>query len=315
MVSQLLAFGRQQAMRPRPLGLGRLVERLGPVLRQLTGPDVDLVVQVPVDLPRVVADPAQVERVVLNLVSNAVDALDDEGRIEITGTARYLSDEEARLARLQPGRFVALEVSDTGRGMDAATRDRVFEPFFTTKAPGEGTGLGLSSVHGIVGQSGGGVRVESAPGRGTTVSVLLRAEEKAPGLEDATDRCSGRGATVLVVEDDEAVSEPLRRILEREGYRVLTAARAEEALRLRSETASPLALALVDVSLPDLGGVALAERLLSERPGLPVVLMSGWGEEVSPLSIEGRSVPVLAKPFGAERLLATLEAAMRQPVE
>ncbi|HYE05882.1 MAG TPA: ATP-binding protein, partial [Planctomycetota bacterium] len=303
---QLLAFSRRQPFAARDLDLNEVVGDMATMLRSLIGEDIEFVIELGRDLPKVISDPSHIEQVVLNLVVNARDAMAHGGRLTLA-TRMVVSD--GRDPKAPPsGRHVALQVSDTGVGMDEATRLHIFEPFFTTKAAG--TGLGLSTVYGIVQQSGGHVAVDSAPGVGTTFTICLPAIAAAPARvrtpPDGTRlRESGHaGATVLVVEDEEHVRELLREILEDNGFKVLSAARPSEAVAQLQRT--HVDLLVTDLVMPQTGGRELAERLRVLTPDLRVLFMSGYAD-VRPEAGEAR---LLAKPFTAHALIDAVNAAL-----
>ncbi len=304
---QLLAFSRRQPMEPRVIDLGAAVQGMDKILRRLVGESIALECSVAPGA-RVKVDPNHVEQVLLNLVVNARDATGSGGRISIRVAHVAAEDPEVRLdPGMPPGPLVALTVSDTGSGMGQETLGRIFEPFFTTKPVGKGTGLGLSTVYGIVTQSGGAIRVRSAPGKGSTFRVYLpRCDEPVQaGVPGIGGEVRGGSETVLVVEDDGAVRALARRTLQRRGYRVLEADRPSGAIEVAGWEAGPIHLLLSDVVLPEESGVRLASRLRGSRPGMRVLFMSGYagghlaGEDVPP---ESRAF--LAKPFAPEELLS-----------
>ena len=313
---QLLAFSRKQVLQPAPLDLGAAVEHMDAMLRRLLGEDIELLVCTQPALPRVMADPGQVEQIVMNLAVNARDAMPQGGKLTIETRAEELDAAAARgLPDLRPGPHVLLSVTDTGQGMDASTRARIFEPFFTTKPPGLGTGLGLSTVYGIVRQSGGSITVRSEPGQGATFEVRLPcAKEPAPSEAPAArepERSSSTG-TILAVEDEPLIRQLLQRVLSEAGYQVLFAASAEEARQVYAAHAAPVDLLLTDVVLPGEDGCALASHLQARQPGLRVVYMSGYTDGAS--VHQGLLAPgtaFLEKPLTAGKLLTKLEAVLR----
>jgi two-component system cell cycle sensor histidine kinase/response regulator CckA len=304
---QLLAFSRKQVLQPQPLDLSEVVEGITPMLRRLIGEHVDLVTRLAPAVPRVRADLSQLEQVIVNLAINARDAMPHGGRLRLETAEVVLDAVYARRhegARVGP--HVQLTVSDTGVGMDAATLPRIFEPFFTTKGPGQGTGLGLSTVYGIVQQSGGSVSVESQPGRGTTFRVSLPVhEEPLPRLveEPAPAPLAQGSETVLLVEDETDVRELAADILRDLGYTVLAAKGPDHAVTAAGRHAGTIHLLLTDVVMPGGSGRDLAARLAPARPGLKVLYMSGYTDH----AIVHRGVldPGLAyidKPFTPEDL-------------
>jgi two-component system, cell cycle sensor histidine kinase and response regulator CckA len=295
---QLLAFSRRQISQPRVLELGDVVRSLDGMLRRVIGEHLDLRFVLPDEPVWVFADAGQLEQVVLNLVVNARDAMPRGGRVEV----------EVRRDAAGGPLPVRLDVRDTGHGMDAETRARIFEPFFTTKEIGQGTGLGLSTVYGIVQQSGGTVTVESEPGVGTCFRIRLPGS--APGLDDAMPAApqrasSGGGRAVLLVEDEPVVRELARRVLVRGGYTVRAAGSPAEALLGVAHDAGAVDLLLTDVVMPQMNGRELADRLRAERPGLHVAYMSGYAAEaLATHASAGLDAPLLQKPFSPDSLLA-----------
>ncbi|OGK76843.1 MAG: hypothetical protein A2X52_17170 [Candidatus Rokubacteria bacterium GWC2_70_16] len=298
---QLLAFSRRQALQPRVVDLNAATQGMHEVLGRLIGEDIDLVTVLGPALGRVKVDPSQMEQVILNLVVNARQAMPEGGRLTIETGNVELGEEYARThAEVEPGRYVMLAVTDTGHGMDAGTKARIFEPFFTTRGPGQGTGLGLATVYGIVKQHGGHIWVYSEPGRGTTFKIYLprveeTAEEAAPAALEALPRGS---ETILLVEDEEEVRALARETLEAGGYRVLEAASPHEALRLAQEHDGPIHLIVSDVVMPEMSGRALVDRLAALRPDARVLYMSGYTENaIVHQGVLDPSIAFLQKPF------------------
>jgi PAS domain S-box-containing protein len=297
---QLLAYGRKQILRPQVLDLGALVADLGAMLQRLIGEDVELTLD-PAPA-RVVADPGQLGQVVMNLTVNARDAMPTGGRLAVGTRAVTLGPGVAHDgADVRAGRYVLLTVSDTGCGMTPEVRQHIFEPFFTTKGVGEGTGLGLATVYGIVKQSGGHIAVESEPGRGTTFRIYLPA---APAGEDEGGPKSGerpcpRGSeVVLVVEDEPRLRELARDILRRSGYAVVTAGGEDQAVAEVRAAGGRVDLLLTDVVMPGASGRQVAERVRAEAPGARVLYMSGHTDAaVLRHGLEQGAVHFLQKPF------------------
>ena len=302
---QLLAFSRKQVLKPTVVDVNALVTGLEKMLERLLGEDVDLVFVPDPGLGRVKADPGQLEQVLMNLAVNSRDAMPSGGTLTIR-TSDVVGDDGVHTARLF--------VTDTGIGMDGATVARAFEPFFTTKETGKGTGLGLATVYGIVTQSGGTVRVESAPGRGTTfiIDLPVTAENV-----DSAGRAPGRiqpfrgDETVLVVEDDPTVRKLVRRILVEAGYDVLVAANGGEALLLCETHGESLRLMLTDVVMPSLSGPDLARRLATACPNLKVLYMSGYtNDALVGHGISEKDLGFIPKPFSAEALTRKVRAVL-----
>jgi PAS domain S-box-containing protein len=299
---QLLAVSRKQVLEPRPVDLNALLANLRRMLGRLIGEDVELRLDLGAGLPPVLADPGQVEQVVMNLAVNARDALEKGGVITISTRGAQVREGEARPPERAAGRYAVVTVADTGRGIPPEALSHLFEPFYTTKPAGHGTGLGLSTVYGIVRQHGGFVEVESEPGRGAAFRVHLPAVEgeRAAGEEPPRAEPLPRGdETVLLVEDEGPVRDVARAVLDRLGYRVLAAANGEEALALVARHPGPVDLLLTDVVLPGPGGPEVAAAVRARRPACRVLFMSGYPENLA-AGLAG--VPFLPKPFSPETL-------------
>jgi len=279
---QLLLFSRQRVVEPRVLDLNALLNGMDRMVSRLIGEDLDLVVSAKAELGHVMADPGNLEQVVLNLVVNARDAMPVGGKLTIdTSNLTIDADDAARYAGFSPGHYVVLAVSDTGCGMDAATQARIFEPFFTTKGIGQGTGLGLSTVFGIVAQSGGHVWVYSELGRGTTFKIYLpRIDDELASAPKLAPIATLRGTeTVLLVEDEPQVRTVAHSILRHLGYTVVEARTPADAERLMEEHGDRIDVLLTDVVMPQMSGPELARRLQRTRPELRVLCMSGYTDD------------------------------------
>ncbi len=296
---QILAFGRRHAAESGPVDVNRLIGNLVRLLPPLIGDDLALVTVLAPSIAMVRADPGQLEQVIMNLVVNARDAMPDGGRLTIATANEQITDFDSRASpELPPGHYVMLTVRDTGTGIDPATLPSIFEPFFTTKERGRGLGLGLATVYGIVKQCEGHIDVESAPGRGTTVRVYLpmaRAESGAGGPGDLSAARSSR--IILLVEDEEPVRLFAKAALEEQGYRVLEAGHGWEALMRLSEFDGAINLVIADVMMPEMGGSELARRLAVERPGLPILFLSGYTDDEMTLRGLGPPSAFVQKPF------------------
>jgi PAS domain S-box-containing protein len=313
LTEQLLAFSRQQLLEPTLLDLNEVATAVTPMLARLIGDDIEIAVLGDQDTPPVLADRGQLEQVIVNLAVNARDAMPDGGTLTIETRPQTVEQGNSTPDGLEPGSsYACLAVTDTGTGIDDATQAHIFEPFFTTKDIGEGTGLGLATVHGIVSQSGGHISVSSEPGLGTTFTVYLPAAAGRPTAVAQTppprpERLTGT-ETILVCEDDELVRALLETILTEHGYRVLLAARPEKALELAETHGSTIDVLVSDVVMPQMSGIELVERLSQSRPELRVVLLSGY----SPETIDGDNLPpgssFLQKPFDDIALLQTIRA-------
>jgi signal transduction histidine kinase/integral membrane sensor domain MASE1/ActR/RegA family two-component response regulator len=306
---QLLTFSRQQVLTTRVLDLGEVVHGFTGMLQRLIGEDVRLVHRRDSGSIAVRADRSQLEQVLMNLVLNARDAMPRGGTLTITTGAVELDPARAREQELEPGPHAELAVHDTGIGMSDEVRSRAFDPFFTTKELGKGTGIGLSTVYGIVKQLGGAVWIESSPGAGATVRIWLRRTREEPGVESAVlvHRRTSRTATVLLAEDEPVVREFVQRTLERAGHQVLAAADGRAALELARAHAGSIDLVVTDVVMPSMGGPELVRLVQAERGDVAVLYLSGYPSERerSPESARGE-VAFLQKPFSSARLLESV---------
>jgi two-component system, cell cycle sensor histidine kinase and response regulator CckA len=311
--AQLLAFSRRQMLRPVPLDLNAVVRDLEPMLRRTLGETIALDLRLG-PLGSISADRGQLHQVLLNLALNARDAMPLGGHVAIETAAVELGPldvAEHPEIRLRQGPYALLRMSDTGHGMDHETARHVFEPFFTTKGIGKGTGLGLSTVYGIVKQSDGYIWVDSEPGHGASfriylplvdAPVLAREPSSAPGAASGTE-------TVLVVEDETMVRAMVVRSLREEGYDVLEADSAAEALALLDRSGADVRLVITDVAMAEIGGRELGLRLAERRPGLPVLYMSGYPlDEVVRRGLLEENQPFLQKPFAPAALLESARA-------
>jgi PAS domain S-box-containing protein len=297
---QLLAFGRRQILQPEVMGLNHVVSSVEPMLRRLIGEDITVVSELAEGLPPVRVDRSQLQQVLLNLAVNARDAMPTGGVLTIrTSTLVAAPSARAEGDALPAGTYVVLEVTDTGEGIEDQVLERIFEPFFTTKEFGRGTGLGLSTVYGIVKQSGGDVRVRTAVGRGTTFRVLLPAAGALqPSEVHEPAATHPPHARVLLVEDDAAVREFVEEVLRGAGLDVLVAANPAEALAIAARQSLGLDLLITDLVMPAMSGTELADRLATLRPGLRVLFISGYPEEeIATRGLRLNGAHCLAKPF------------------
>jgi len=312
---QLLAFSRKQILQPRVLVLNELVTATEKMLRRLIGEDVRLRTRLQPELGSVLADPGQLEQILMNLAVNARDAMPRGGEIVFETENVEIQETQAGFggARMHSGRYVMLTVSDTGEGMDEETQSRIFEPFFTTKEKGKGTGLGLATVYGIVKQSGGYIWTRSQLGKGTSFQIYFPQVENTPERveRDAPLAATRGGETVLVVEDEEVVLKLVRSILERAGYKVLTARNGVDALRMVEEHREPLHLLLTDVVMPGMSGRALADAAQSLRQGLRVLFTSGYTDDaIVHHGVLDAGAHLLEKPYSRKTLLGTVRNAL-----
>ena len=302
LTKRLLVFGRQSMLQPRSLELGEVVSTCEKLLLRLIGEDVHLETSHEVPAWRVRGDPSQLEQVVMNLAVNARDAMPFGGTLGIrTSRVSASAGQTAPDPAVPPGDWVMLEVADTGVGMDEQVLSRVYEPFFTTKAPGRGSGLGLSTVYGIVTQSGGHVFVQSAPGQGTRFRVYLPREEREATRVEVSAVATRPGAgdeVVLIAEDDRGVRDLIRLALSRFGYKTLVAASGEEALAIAAAHVGPLPILVTDVVMPRMSGPQLRDRLLAIRPETRVLFLSGYtDDEMIKRGVMEDGVQFLQKPF------------------
>jgi signal transduction histidine kinase/CheY-like chemotaxis protein len=305
---QLLSFARREVVQPEVVDVNNVVSDIEQLLRRTLGEHVELQSSLASDLYAVLIDPGQLEQILVNLAVNARDAMPEGGILKID-TANIDVDEDFAASRpeLSPGPHVRLRISDTGVGMSPETLHRAFDPFFTTKPPGQGTGLGLATVYGIVQQAGGRTEIHSEPGVGTTFTAQLPATDRLDmSIVHPTDSPLPHGEeTILLVEDEQALREVTRRILTAAGYKVLVAANGPRAIQAAAEHAGPIDLLLSDVIMPQMPGPQLAERLLAERPAVRVLLMSGFAQPI--LDSGGHleaGMALIEKPFSGPGLLA-----------
>jgi signal transduction histidine kinase/CheY-like chemotaxis protein len=316
---QLLLFSRKQPIRPLSLQLNAIILELAEMLERLIGEDIAIYVHLAPDVWMVEADKGSIEQVVINLVVNARDAMPEGGEI-IVKTENVFVDEVYCQATpaARPGQFVRLSVSDTGMGMSQEVQDRLFEPFFSTKETGEGTGLGLAVVYGIIQQHSGWVHVYSEIGHGSTFTIHLpMVQETAPEpplvKEPSVDDLQGHGERVLLVEDEEIVREFAARVLRQNGYDVLTVSEMQEAVETLDREQWRFDLVFSDVVLPDRSGLELADHVLAHRPSMPILLSSGYtGQRSRWETIRTRGLPFLEKPYTLARLLGAIRAALKQ---
>jgi PAS domain S-box-containing protein len=308
---QLLAFGRRQMIVRQALDLNLLIRRLESMIRRLIGEHIALSLALDAEIGSVVADSGQIEQVLLNLVANARDAMPDGGRLTIATQAVSIDGEWPEHPEIVAGRYVVLSVTDTGHGIDADTRPHIFEPFFTTKSPGEGTGLGLATVYGVVNQNGGYICVDSAPAQGTLFSIYLPeagvAADDRPAHSEETARARAGTETILVAEDEETVRSLMRAALVQQGYTVIDAANGVDAMRLFDEHAGSIDMLITDMVMPYMSGRQLHAALRSRQAHLSVLFLSGYTDEfVASQFVTGPHAAFLQKPFTLESLTRTV---------
>lgn len=319
LVGQLLAFSRKQVLRMQVIDVVPLIVGSSRMLQRIIGEGIEIRTYVPDSPLFVKADPGQLEQVLLNLATNARDAMPGGGTLtaEATGVTLTQSTISPRL-RLRPGDYTVISVTDTGAGIPPELLDKVFDPFFTTKTPGKGTGLGLATVYGVVKQSGGDIDVLSEPGYGTVFKVFLPRTHKTPTVATAEPKVSenlGGSETILLVEDDNSVGTLMARVLKGQGYNVLRASDGADALALIKRDKLQFDLLLTDVVMPHMGGLELARNVRETHPALPVLFASGYSENaVSQMQPEGGPLDLLQKPFSPRELSDRVRSILdRQP--
>jgi two-component system cell cycle sensor histidine kinase/response regulator CckA len=317
LTSQLLAFARCQVLQPRNIDLNALVLEGASLLRRLIGEKIEVRVVAAPNLRVALADPTQIEQVLMNLCLNARDAMPDGGRLILETQNSEIDAEYCRLhPYARPGGYILLVVSDTGVGMDAETTTRVFEPFFTTKETGKGTGLGLATVYGIVKQHGGFIHLYSEPGKGTTFRIYIPAGGAAAEPRGARrDEQIPKGTeTILLAEDNEGLREAAKEMLERLGYRVVPASNGTEAVQIFTDNPGQFDLIILDVVMPKMTGPAAFSQMTAVRPDLRFIFSSGYtaeGASLTPMTQQGASI--LQKPYSLKSLAQTVRAILDSP--
>ena len=315
LTGQLLAFSRNQVISPKVLDLNDVVRETENMLRRVVATNIELITTLDDSMGHILADRGQIEQVLLNLTINAADAMPEGGTLSIRTQRARLDDSFSLKDRpVKPGRYASIVVTDTGTGIDRDTMIRIFDPFFTTKEPGKGTGLGLATVHGIITQNDGHVRVYSELGHGATFKVYL--PEVSGEVTDTHEIAKLRDRsvvteTILLAEDDEQTREVTRRILARRGYTVLEANDGNDALRVAQSHRGPIHLVLSDMMMPGLKGGELAERLRAMRPEATFLLMSGYtAPDIERRNLQNGSMSFIEKPFTQDTLLAQVRASL-----
>jgi CheY-like chemotaxis protein len=308
-------FSRQRDQERRVLDLAGIVSEATRLIEVTLPPAVRLELAVPRDLPAVLADPTQIHQVVVNLCTNAQHAMRDQGgRLEVALSVVSLP-EEGRDSKptLPAGRYVCLRVTDTGHGMEPATLQRIYEPFFTTKAVGDGTGLGLAVVHGIVESHRGAIAVASRPGQGTTFRLFFPVHEERPvaPAQSAAGPAAGRNQHIVFVDDETPIAEVAKVMLPRLGYRVSVFSHPRAALDFLRENAAEVDLLMTDFSMPDLNGIDLIRAATGIKPNLPAVLLTGYGRPIDSRAATGLNIrETINKPFTMENLASAIHGAL-----
>jgi CheY-like chemotaxis protein len=314
---QLLAFSRKQLLHPTVLNVNESVAGLLHMLPRLIGDHIHTDARLAAGLGFVKADASQIEQVIVNLVLNARDAMPTGGHVTIETSNVELTEDRVAAEGLgiEPGRYVMLAITDTGVGMDETTRAHAFEPFFTTKAKGKGTGLGLATVYGIIEQSGGGIAMDTAPGRGTSIRIYLPLTDApvTPERPHVAPNATEGSETLLLVEDNDAIREISAQALRRRGYTVFEARNAEEAIDWATKSTTHADMLITDVVMPGMSGPNLAARLTQQSPNLRVLYMSGYTDDA--VEVHGAfwgGVPLLQKPFTPSQLAESVRVALDQ---
>jgi two-component system, cell cycle sensor histidine kinase and response regulator CckA len=305
LTQQLLAFSRKQILQPVVLNLNDIVTDVSKMLHRLIGEDIDLVIKLDPEPGNIIADPGQIEQIIINLAVNSRDAMPTGGTLMIETASVYLDENYVRQhPRLHVGQHVMMAVTDTGTGMSPEVQEQIFEPFFTTKPKSHGTGLGLATVYGIVTQSGGWIWVYSEPGKGTTFKLYFPRTGEPPEQAKAVPKTDLSGTeTILVVEDQAEVRRLTIRALNKYGYNVFSAVNAEEAIAFCEQHRGPLHLVVTDIVMPGLNGRELAKRLAEMRPDLRFLFMSGYTDNaIAHHGVLDDNVNYLQKPFTPESL-------------
>jgi PAS domain S-box-containing protein len=315
LVRKLLAFSRKQVMEPKVIDVNAAVSEMEKMLKRVIGENVNLDSVLSSAIGPVKVDPGQLEQVILNLVLNARDAMPMGGDIRIeTSLLDLKAPAQAVSGPVPAGRYLVLSVKDNGMGMDEATQKKIFEPFFTTTGPGKGVGLGLSTVYGIVKQSGGDIMVESSPGSGSVFRICFPLAEGEVEREQPAGQAkalTGKGG-ILVVEDDEQMRKIAKRILAAAGYSVLEAADGKEALRLLAEGGQPVGLMLTDMAMPGMDGIKLSLAVLDKYPGIKIICMSGYLEKEDEFrEVLGGQAEFIEKPFNPQALVAKVNGLLK----
>jgi CheY-like chemotaxis protein len=308
LTKQLLSFSRRELVKPRVVEVSRVVGGMEKLLLRTIGQQIQLITSISPRLPRVLMDTAQLEQILMNLVVNARDAMPNGGKVELRVSTTDVDADRANQRAIAPGRYVMIEIADSGEGIAPSVLARIFEPYFSTKARGKGTGLGLATVHGIVQHAGGDILVESHLGAGTTFRVLLPATELAGDMSREIPVFDIVGGTVLVVDDDDSVRKVTERLLRTSGFTVLTATSGANAMEVAAAHRGGIDLLLTDIVMPGMSGRDLARELGVVRPSMKILFMSGYHQH-SPLADE----QFLTKPFHRGELLEKVRALLAQP--
>ena len=312
---QLLAFARREVIQARPLSFNSAVTTIEEILRRTIGEQIELTIDLEPNLANVVADPGHIEQIILNLAINARDAMPSGGTLSIETSSRHITETEWSIFGAPEGEYICVRISDNGVGMSNEVRDRAFEPFFTTKPRGEGSGLGLATVYGIVMQTGGFTKIYSDEGVGTTITVLLPIDPNQVEVADdgnSQKDSSPKGTeTILVVDDEEGLREVTRRILSRNGYNVLTATGGAQAIEIATAHEGTIDLLLTDVIMPKMQGPTVAKEIKKLIPGVRVLFMSGHAQPVLEAeSVIGTEFRLVEKPFDQSMLLKSVRTAL-----
>lgn len=320
LTASLLAFSRRQIIKQSTIKLSEVIMSISGLLKRLIGEDVELSINCSESENAVLADPHQIEQVVMNLVTNARDAMPTGGRIAIGTTPARIEGDLADKYNAKPGRFMVLSISDTGQGIDSKTLSHIFEPFFTTKEKGKGTGLGLAMVYGIIKQHGGFIDVYSEEGWGTTFKIYLPASEESIDAEGGLAEISGpaidfRGnETIFIAEDEESIREFLQDVLEGYGYKVLTAVNGEEAVKMYNENQKDVDMVILDVVMPKKNGKEVYDYIKGKNPQIKALFMSGYTQDIlTSRGIYEEGLEFMSKPLEVKNLMANIRRILNSP--
>ncbi len=318
LVRQLLAFSRQSVLQPRVINLNEVIGSLTKLLKRLINEDVELITNLDANLGNIKADQSQLEQVIINLAVNARDAMFSGGKLILETSNVELSQDYAdNHLYANPSQYIVLAVSDTGQGIPDELKTKIFEPFFTTKAQGQGTGLGLSTVYGIVKQSGGGIEVYSEPNKGTTFKIylpLVNEQKTASIISPQTSSNLSGTETILLVEDDSSIRQLIAKILLSHGYRILEASRPKEALQICKDAIEPIHLVLTDVVMPEMYGPDMVKQIQQTHPDTHIIYMSGYTQgALSSQNLLEAEANLISKPFTSITVLSKIRSVFGNP--
>ena len=320
LVTQILNFSRQSDDEPRPMQVQSILKEVLRLVAATLPATIEIHQEIDENCSLVVADPAKIHQITMNLITNAYHAMEDTGgQLRIALKDVYLEQSDVGFMAIEEGHYVCLQISDTGIGMDKATIDRIFDPYFTTKEMGKGTGLGLAVAHGIVAKCGGGIEAESSPGKGSLFNIYLPVAQQINGISQepvATAKISGGTETVLLVDDEPQIVELEKMMLENLGYRVEAQTSSPATLALFREKPLGYDLLITDMTMPELTGDKLAKEVLNIRPDMPVIICTGYSEKINDEKAKSIGAKaLLMKPFGRNKLAGAIRAVLDSSTE